>query len=249
MKTLIQNGTILTTENEFKSDVLIVDDKIAAIGENLYSEDVDKVIDAEGKYVMPGGIDQHVHYSFVYKGSKVRGFETSNAAAIGGTTTVVEFVNQEKGKGLIESIEQYKQAEVDGIAMVDYAFHIVMTDPRPEVIKEIPKLAEAGYPTLKLFLAYKGQFFHADDEAVINALTAGKEAGITVMVHAENADMVDYLTKKTHSRGKNRNLLSCRFQTSYCRSRSHTPCDLFSRNGKCSNLYCSCYLQRCFGRN
>ena len=202
MKTLIQNGTILTTENEFKSDVLIVDDKIAAIGENLYSEDVDKVIDAEGKYVMPGGIDQHVHYSFVYKGSKVRGFETSNAAAIGGTTTVVEFVNQEKGKGLIESIEQYKQAEVDGIAMVDYAFHIVMTDPRPEVIKEIPKLAEAGYPTLKLFLAYKGQFFHADDEAVINALTAGKEAGITVMVHAENADMVDYLTKKLIAEGK-----------------------------------------------
>ena len=202
MKTLIKNGIILTTENEFKSDILITDEKITAIGENLSSEGVDKVIDAEGKYVMPGGIDQHVHYSFVYKGSRVRGFETTNAAAVGGTTTVVEFVNQEKDRGLIESIEDYRKKDVDGISMVDYAFHIVMTDPRPEVIEEIPKLAEAGYPTLKLFLAYKGQFFHADDEAVINALTAGKEAGITIMVHAENADMVDYMTKKLIAEGK-----------------------------------------------
>ncbi len=202
MKTLIQNGTVLTTENELQCDVLIVDDKIAAVGVGLSKEGVDKIIDAQGKYVMPGGIDQHVHYSFVYKGSKVRGFETSNAAAVGGTTTVVEFVNQQQGKGLIESIEAYKSSDVDGIAMVDYAFHVVMTDPRPEVIEEIPKLAEAGYPTLKLFLAYKGQFFHADDEAVINALTAGKQAGITIMVHAENADMVDYLTKKLIGEGK-----------------------------------------------
>ena len=86
--------------------------------------------------------------------------------------------------------------------MVDYGFHIVMTDPRPEVIEEIPKLAEAGYPTLKLFMAYKGQFFHADDDAIIQALTKGKEAGITVMVHAENGDIVDFLTKKLIAEGK-----------------------------------------------
>lgn len=202
MKTLIKNGTILTTENEFKSDILIVGEKIAAIGTDLSAEGVDKVIDAEGKYVFPGGIDQHVHYSFVYKGSKVRGFETSNAPAVGGTTTVIEFVNQVQGKGLIESIDEFKDSAVDGVAMVDYGFHIVMTDPRPEVIEEIPKLAEAGYPTLKLFMAYKGQFFHADDDAIIQALTKGKEAGITVMVHAENGDIVDFLTKKLIAEGK-----------------------------------------------
>ena len=202
MKTLIKNGMILTTENEFKSDILIVDEKIAAIGKNLSEEGVDKIIDAEGKYVFPGGIDQHVHYSFVYQGSKVRGFETSNAPALGGTTTVIEFVNQVQGKGLLESIDEFKTKDVDGIAMVDYGFHIVMTDPRPEVIEEIPKLAEAGYPTLKLFMAYKGQFFHADDDAIIQALTKGKEAGITVMVHAENGDIVDFLTKKLIAEGK-----------------------------------------------
>ena len=202
MKTLIKNGMILTTENEFKSDILIVDEKIAAIGKNLSEEGVDKIIDAEGKYVFPGGIDQHVHYSFVYQGSKVRGFETSNAPALGGTTTVIEFVNQVQGKGLLESIDEFKTKDVDGIAMVDYGFHIVMTDPRPEVIEEIPKLAEAGYTTLKLFMAYKGQFFHADDDAIIQALTKGKEAGITVMVHAENGDIVDFLTKKLIVEGK-----------------------------------------------
>ena len=202
MKTLIKNGMILTTENEFKSDILIVDEKIAAIGKNLSEEGVDKIIDAEGKYVFPGGIDQHVHYSFVYQGSKVRGFETSNAPALGGTTTVIEFVNQVQGKDLLESIDEFKTKDVDGIAMVDYGFHIVMTDPRPEVIEEIPKLAEAGYPTLKLFMAYKGQFFHADDDAIIQALTKGKEAGITVMVHAENGDIVDFLTKKLIAEGK-----------------------------------------------
>lgn len=202
MKTLIKNGTIITTENEFLGDVYIDGEKIAAIGTNLPDTGMDKIIDATGKYIMPGGIDQHVHYSFVYKGSKVRGFETTDACAVGGTTTVVEFVNQVKDKGLIESLESYKKSDVEGISMVDYAFHPVMTDPRPEVIEEIPNLVEAGYTTMKLFMAYKGQFFHADDEAIIKALVQGKKAGITVMVHAENGDMVDYLTKKLIAEGK-----------------------------------------------
>ena len=204
MKILIKNGTVLTAESEYIADVLVDGERIAAIGMNLSDTGAERVIDAAGKYVMPGGIDQHVHYSFVYKGSKVRGFETTDACAVGGTTTVVEFVNQVKGKGLLESLEEYKRTDAEGIAMVDYAFHPVMTDARPEVVEEIPKLAEAGYPTMKLFMAYKGQFFHADDEAILKALIKSKEAGITVMVHAENGDMVDYLTKKLISEGKTR---------------------------------------------
>lgn len=202
MFTLIKNGTVLTAENEFIADVLVKDDTIVAIGKDIAPQKVDRVIDASGKYVMPGGIDQHVHYSFVYKGSRVRGFETTDACAVGGTTTVVEFVNQEKGKGLVESLETYEKEYVRDIAMVDYAFHPVMTDPTPEVLDEIPSLPDKGYSTMKLFMAYKGQFFHADDEAILNALIRSKDAGITVMVHAENADMVDYLTKKLITEGK-----------------------------------------------
>lgn len=202
MGVLIKNGTIVTAENEFKGDIYVAGEKIIAIGTRLGCRPEDDVIDAEGKYVLPGGVDQHVHFSFTYNGSKVRGFETSNAAAVGGTTTLIEFVNQEKGRGLIETLEDYKASDAEGIAMVDYAFHSVMTDPRDEVIAEIPKLAEAGYPTMKLFMAYKGMFFHADDDAILKALAAGKEAGVTIMVHAENADMIDVLTKQLIAEGK-----------------------------------------------
>jgi len=201
MSTLIKNGTILTAEGETKSDLLLENGKITKIGKAL-ADRADETIDASGKYVMPGGVDQHVHFSFTYNGSKVRGFETSNAAAAGGTTTVIEFVNQVKGKGLVESIDEYRRDNAEGIAMVDYAFHSVMTDPRPEVIDEIPKLADAGYPTMKLFMAYKGMFFHADDDAILKALYKGKDAGVTVMVHAENDQMIDVLTKQLIAQGK-----------------------------------------------
>ncbi|MGI6731165.1 MAG: dihydropyrimidinase [Anaerovoracaceae bacterium] len=201
MSVLIKNGTIVTSESEFIADIYVEGESICAIGNGLEFE-ADEIIDAKGKYVLPGGVDQHVHFSFTYKGSKVRGFETSNAAAVGGTTTLIEFVNQVQGKGLVESIDDYRKEDADGIAMVDYAFHSVMTDPRPEVIEEIPKLAEAGYPTMKLFMAYKGMSFHADDDAILKALFKGKEAGITIMVHAENAEMIDVLTQKLISEGK-----------------------------------------------
>ena len=202
MGVLIKNGTIVTAENEFKGDVYIAGEKIIAIGAKLGSRPDDEVIDATGKYVLPGGVDQHVHFSFTYNGSKVRGFETSNAAAVGGTTTLIEFVNQEQGRGLIETLEDYKASDAEGIAMVDYAFHSVMTDPRDEVLAEIPRLAEAGYPTMKLFMAYKGMFFHADDDAILKALIKGKEAGVTIMVHAENAEMIDVLTRALVAEGR-----------------------------------------------
>ena len=200
MSVLIKNGTIVTADSEFIGDIYVEGESIKAIGEELKMQ-ADEVVDASGKYILPGGVDQHVHFSFTYKGSKVRGFETSNAAAVGGTTTLIEFVNQVQGKGLVESIDDYRKTDADGIAMVDYAFHSVMTDPRPEVIEEIPKLADAGYPTMKLFMAYKGMSFHADDDAILKALFKGKEAGITVMVHAENAEMIDVLSKKLIAEG------------------------------------------------
>ena len=129
MSLLIKNGTVVTSEDEVKADVYVEGETIKAIGENLDVK-ADEVIDAKGKFILPGGVDQHVHFSFTYKGSKVRGFETSNAALVGGTTTLIEFVNQEPGKGLIESIDSYRKTDVDGIAMTDYCFHSVMTDPR-----------------------------------------------------------------------------------------------------------------------
>jgi len=197
---LIKNGTIVTSVDEFKGDVLIKDGKILAIGEKLCNN-ADEVIDAKGMYVMPGGVDQHVHFSFEFNGEKVRGFETSNAAAVGGTTTVIEFVNQIEGKGLIDSIDDYRKENADGIAMVDYSFHGVITDPSTGVFDEIEKLPEAGYPTVKLFMAYKGMFFHADDDTIAKSMEKAKDFGVTIMVHAENADLIDLLQKNCIEKG------------------------------------------------
>ena len=201
MTTLIKNGTIVTADAEFKADILVEGETIKAIGHDL-TDHADQVIDAAGKYVLPGGVDQHVHFSFEFNGTKVRGFESSRAAAAGGTTTVIEFVNQIRGKGLVDSVEDYRKANADGVAAVDYSFHAVMTDPRPEVIEEIPELAKAGYPVMKLFMAYKGMFFHADDDAILKSLMKAKDAGVTVMVHAENADAIDVLQRQLIAEGK-----------------------------------------------
>jgi len=200
MSKLIKNGTIVTALEEFKGDVLIEGEKIVAVGEKLDAK-ADEVIDAKGMYVLPGGVDQHVHFSFEFNGSKVRGFETTNAAAVGGTTTVIEFVNQEQGKGLIDSIDDYRKESVEGVSMVDYSFHGIITDTTTGVFDEIEKLPEAGYPTVKLFMAYKGMFFHADDDAIAKAMMKARDVGVTIMVHAENAELIDVLQKQCVEEG------------------------------------------------
>lgn len=197
---LIKNGTIVTAENEFVADVYIKDGKITKIGENLEVEGAE-VIDAKGKYVLPGGVDQHVHFSFQFNGTSTRGFETSNAAACGGTTTVIEFVNQLPGKSLISTIDDYRKENAEGVAMVDYSFHGVITDPESGVFNEIKDLPAAGYPTVKLFMAYKGAFYHADDDTIYKAMKEAREAGVTIMVHAENADLIDAMQKECIAKG------------------------------------------------
>ncbi|HLR54395.1 MAG TPA: dihydropyrimidinase [Pseudogracilibacillus sp.] len=201
MNKLIKNGTILTAVDEFIGDIFIQDEKIETIGKNLQIS-ADQVIDADEKYVMPGGVDQHVHYSFEFKGEKVRGFETSHAAVAGGTTTVVEFVNQEQGKSMTDSIFENDQKNVAPVAMADYSYHAVVCDPIDSTFEEISKLPERGISTVKLFMAYKGMPIHSDDEALYKALKKAKEAGVTVMVHCENADIIDLLQKQLVEEGK-----------------------------------------------
>lgn len=201
MSLLIKNGTIVTAIDEYQADILVEGEKITAIGRNL-DDKADEIVDAQGMYVLPGGVDQHTHFSFKYGDAVVRGFETSNAAAVGGTTTCIEFINQIKGKSITESVNNFKQEKVNGIAMVDYSFHGVVTDPTDELFEEIPTLPEQGIPTIKLFMAYKGAFYHSDDWAIFKALQASKDAGVTIMVHAENADLIDVLQKQCLAEGK-----------------------------------------------
>ncbi len=201
MRKIVKNGTVVTALDEVAADIVIEGGKITAIGRDL-PVDGAEVIDAGGMYVLPGGVDQHTHFSFQYKDARVRGFETSNAAALGGTTTVIDFVNQKRGKSVIDSIREYDAEEVKGTAMVDYAFHGIVFEASDAVFKEIETLPEFGLTTLKLFMAYKGFPYHCDDEAIFKALKAAKKAGVTIMVHAENADVIDVLQKELLAEGK-----------------------------------------------
>lgn len=204
MAVLIKNGTIVTAEGERKADIYAEGESITAIGEGLRQRKVMKSLMQRVNTFYLAGLTSTCTFPSPTRAARPGGFETSNAAAVGGTTTLIEFVNQEQGRGLVETLDDYRKNDAEGIAMVDYAFHSVMTDPRDEVIEEIPKLAEAGYPTMKLFMAYKGQFFHADDDALLKALQKGKDAGVTIMVHAENADMIEVLTNQLIAKAKQR---------------------------------------------
>lgn len=201
MKLLIKNGIIITAMDEYKGDILIEDEQITAIGKDLQIR-ADSVLDAKWMYIMPGGVDQHVHFSFDADGSKVRGYETTNAAAVGGTTTVIEFINQVKGRGLIDSIDAHRKENVEGVAMVDYSFHGTIIDPSAKVFNEIEKLPEAGYSSVKLFMGFKDSIFHVDDDVIAKAMQKAREVGVTIMVHAENADLIDFLQKECVSKGQ-----------------------------------------------
>ena len=159
MSLLIKNGTILTAASEFTGDIYIEGETIRQIGTNL-SVNASRTIDASGKYVMPGGVDEHVHYGSF--GGRL--FETAEAAAAGGTTTIVDFAPQEKDVPLLDAIRR-QAAKAEHTSSVDFAFHAVIMDPKESVFEEVRHLPEVGVATLKLFMAYKGTAFYCDDEA------------------------------------------------------------------------------------
>ncbi len=197
MSLLIKNGTIISAVNEYKADILIEGEKIVAIGTEL-DDRADEIVDATGKYVFPGGVDEHVHYNSFNS----LGYETSHAALVGGTTTVGDFVVQPVGVGLKDSIINYKKEFLDGIATPDYVLHGIIMDPSEESVADLANMPSVGVSSVKLFMAYKGMPYYVSDEWIFKALCKGKEAGVTIMVHAENADIIDVLTKKLIAEGK-----------------------------------------------
>lgn len=196
MRKIIKNGSILTAEAEYIADIVIEDEKILEIGQHL-NDSADEIIDASGKYVFPGGVDEHTHFGS-FSG---RTFETTDAAAVGGTTTIVDFAPQAKGESLIHAIEKHAQL-AQGSACVDYAFHAMIMDPNEGVFDEIKDLPDHGISSLKMFMAYKGTPYYSNDESILHAMSKTKAAGITMMVHAENADMISFLTEKLLTEGK-----------------------------------------------
>jgi dihydropyrimidinase len=202
MGTIIKNGTVVTASDTYKADVRIDGEVVSAIGANLPVGTGDTVVEAEGRYVFPGGIDTHTHLELPFMGTvSADDFVTGSRAAIqGGTTTFMDFVIPAKGRPLAEAVAAWHK-KADGRAVADYAFHLCINDFNDAIAAEIPEVVKAGIPSFKCFMAYKGAL-QIDDGQMINVLKTVGQAGGLVSVHAENGDMIVALTQKYLAEGK-----------------------------------------------
>jgi dihydropyrimidinase len=195
MATLIKNGTIVTAAEEFTGDILIEGEHIKAMGRG-FDRGAAEVIDATGKYVLPGGIDGHTHFSIPFMGTSTAGFDTTPGAIVGGTTTIVDFAPQPQGMSLMDSIAKHREEKAEGKSAVDFGFHAMVMDAQDGIFEEPPALVKAGIPTIKLFMAYKGTPFNVDDATLFRMLQKTKAVGMLTMVHAENGDVIDVLQRQ-----------------------------------------------------
>jgi dihydropyrimidinase len=204
MRTLIKNGTIVTAVDQYTGDVLVEGEKIAVIGTSLDipAANVDKVIDATGKYVLPGGIDVHTHMDMPFGGAtSADDFETgTRAAAFGGTTTIVDFAIQYRGQTLHHAWETWAK-KAEGKAVVDYGFHMIITELTDQVETEMDALVRQGITSFKLFMAYPGVFM-LDDGSIFKALLRTGKNGGTICMHAENGGVIDVLVQRALAEGK-----------------------------------------------
>ncbi|QBP42346.1 dihydropyrimidinase [Paenisporosarcina antarctica] len=201
MKKMIKNGTIITATETFNADVLIDNGKVTAIGLDLPSAGME-VIDAKGCYLFPGGIDPHTHLEMPFGGTVSKDdFESGTiAAAFGGTTTIIDFCLTNKGEPLKKAIQTWHAKSKDK-AVIDYGFHLMIGEINERVLAEIPQvIEEEGITSFKVFMAYKN-VLQADDETLFRTLVMAKKHGALVMVHAENGDVIDYLTKEALAAG------------------------------------------------
>jgi dihydropyrimidinase len=201
MRTLIKSGTVVTASDLYRGDVLIEDEKIALIGTSIDVQ-TDKVIDASGKYVLPGGIDVHTHLDMPFGGTRsADDFESGTiAAAYGGTTSIVDFAIQYRGQTLHDAWETWMK-KAEGKAVVDYGFHMIITDLSDQVEGEMDALVGQGVTSFKLFMAYPGVFM-LDDGSIFKALLRTGKNGGTICMHAENGGVIDVLVQRALAEGK-----------------------------------------------
>jgi len=201
MSVLIKNGRIITAADDYVADVFIDGERISLIGESLDNA-ADTVIDAAGKYVLPGCIDPHTHLDMPFGGTvtidDVESGQTS--AAFGGTTCHVDFCIQPHGTSFSDALADWK-SKADGKQVIDMGYHIAVTDLREGgSLEELASLPDQGITSYKLFMAYKGALM-VDDETLFKTMEVAADTGALVMVHAENGDAIDVLVKRALADG------------------------------------------------
>ena len=206
MRTLITGGTVVNADGSTQADVLVDGETVAAVGRGLAGTDlaagVDATIDAAGKYVIPGAIDVHTHMELPFGGTFAKDtFETgTRAAAFGGTTTIIDFAVQSRGKSLREGLDAW-HAKAEGNATTDYGFHMIMSDVNESTLAEMDTLVAEGVTDFKLFTAYPGVFY-SDDGAIFQAMQQTAKNGGTILMHAENGMAIDVVAADLVAEGK-----------------------------------------------
>jgi dihydropyrimidinase len=209
MTILIKNGTVVSAEGSTQADVLIDGERIAAVlapGDTSLSASlatsVDKVIDATGKYVVPGGIDGHTHMEMPFGGTVASdSFETgTRAAAWGGTTTIIDFAVQKQGERVQDCLAAWHE-KAGGNTFIDYGFHQVVGGVDHESLKAMDELIDEGVTTFKLFMAYPGVFLSSDGQ-ILQAMQQAAGNGSMIMMHAENGSAIDVLVAQALAEGK-----------------------------------------------
>lgn len=198
---VIRGGRIATASDVFNADIGILEGRIAALGQALGPGREE--IDARGRLVLPGGVDAHVHLDQPTSDGSVMAddFDSgTRSAAFGGTTTVIPFACQQKGHGLRAAIEDY-HARAEGKPLIDYAFHLIVTDPNPQVVgQELPALIREGYTSFKIYTTYDD--LKLADREIIEVLALSRREGALTMIHAENSDAIAWLTEALERAGQ-----------------------------------------------
>lgn len=209
MKTLITGGTVVNATGTAQADVLIEGEQIAAVllpGSTLLGHDlaanVDTVIDASGKYVIPGGVDAHTHMQMPFGGTEASDtFETgTRAAAWGGTTSIIDFVVQYAGENILDQYHAWHE-KAAGNCAIDYGFHQILSDVQDSSLTAMDELISEGVTSFKLFMAYKGVFL-SDDGQIVKAMQRAADNGGLIMMHAENGSVIDLLVQQHLARGE-----------------------------------------------
>ncbi|MBB5936258.1 dihydropyrimidinase [Streptomyces zagrosensis] len=205
-RTVIRGGLLVTAADETYADVLIEDGRVAAIAApgTAYARSwtAERLLDAHGKYVIPGGVDAHTHLEFPFGGtfSSDTFASGTSAAAWGGTTTIVDFAVQTKGHALREGLDAW-HAKAQGNCAIDYAFHMILADVNDGSLKEMDLLVAEGVTSFKLFMAYPGVFY-SDDGQILRAMQRGARNGALIMMHAENGIAIDVLVEQALAAGR-----------------------------------------------
>jgi dihydropyrimidinase len=201
MRTLIKNGTIVNADATTRADILIDGEQIALIGAELDTT-ADRTIDATDRWVIPGAIDVHTHMELPFGGTFAKDtFETgTRAAAFGGTTTIVDFAVQPRGGSLRQGLDAWME-KAQGNAVIDYGFHVIISDVRDDVLSEMDQLVDEGVTSFKLFTAYPGVFY-SDDGAIFRAMQQSAKNGGLIMMHAENGMAIDVVAAEDVAAGR-----------------------------------------------